>query len=73
MAKYRILAKSVKLVEVCVEAANKEEAKEMYEGIGYDDFHQYDGYFELDEIEQIDDDDDVEIDFTYNEVMYPEY
>lgn len=70
MAKFRIIAKSVDLMYVDVEAATEEEAREMYEELDGGDFHCGDGYFELNEIEKIDD--NAPIDFTADEILRPE-
>lgn len=70
MAKFRIIARSVDLMYVDVEAANEEEAREMYEELDGGDFHMGDGYFEFTEIEKIDD--EAPVDFTADEVLRPE-
>lgn len=72
MAKFRIIARCVDLMYVDVEAANEEEAREMYDELDGSEFHCHCGdiYFELDDIEEIDD--DAEVDFTADEVLRPE-
>ena len=67
MAKFRIIAKSVDLMYVDVEAKNLEEAREMYDELDGGEFHCGDGYFELDEIEPLHD--DAEVDFKAGDIL----
>ena len=69
MAKYRVWAKSIAYVYIDIEANSEMEAMEAAEALDGGDYHEDGGDWEYGETYQLDPDDDV--DYTYEEVMYP--